>query len=424
MAQAHPFPGDGFDACVLGLSDAELAWQIHWQEEAENAALRAENRAAHRLVGVDVGGEGESGGMLRLGVRLGVRLGIEGDREMALRFATGGEEEEDGVAGEEEGGGSDNRGHNDDQVVDENDPMAGSTETVGAHSEARRGRGDVCAACLSRDHDDLFRGPCGHAHCADCLSHLFRSAMTDEALFPPCCCTQVIPLQAAQQVLDPQLARDFEIKAVELRTADRTYCHHPDCATFLAPETIQEGMAVCPTCESTTCALCKQAGHPRTDCPRDEALQQLLETAQGEGWRRCENCRRVIELDYVCNHMTHEFCYLCGRTWKLCPCPQWTEARLLKLAQQLAARLPVLPALQAAQAHLQPEQRREANVERMAAQLEANANCTHPLNWRGVSAMPARRARCELCGRVKNKVYACGRCGVQACYSCRRHRLG
>jgi hypothetical protein len=30
----------------------------------------------------------------------------------------------------------------------------------------------------------------------------------------------------------------------------------------------------------------------------------VLEAARENGWQRCNNCRRLVELDMGCNHMT------------------------------------------------------------------------------------------------------------------------
>jgi hypothetical protein len=50
----------------------------------------------------------------------------------------------------------------------------------------------------------------------------------------------------------------------------------------------------------------------------------------------------VVELAQGCYHMTcrcrAEFCYLCSKPWKNCPCPQWDERRLLVEARALTAR--------------------------------------------------------------------------------------
>ncbi|KAK5125538.1 hypothetical protein LTR85_000649 [Meristemomyces frigidus] len=161
----------------------------------------------------------------------------------------------------------------------------------------------ACVSCLeSVPADELAGAPCGHDYCSGCVTQLFTNAMADEAAFPPRCCRQHLDLDAMRPYLDAATARAFQQKAVELSTQDRTYCHQQQCSTFIPPATIHGDVADCPSCQSRTCTMCKAASHTG-DCPQDTGLQQVMETAQREGWRRCV-CRRMIELNQGCNHMT------------------------------------------------------------------------------------------------------------------------
>ncbi|KAH0334986.1 hypothetical protein KCU81_g9228, partial [Aureobasidium melanogenum] len=149
----------------------------------------------------------------------------------------------------------------------------------------------------------------------------------------------------AKLVLDPKLIRNFEHKSIELDTKDRTYCFDPRCSTFIPTEHITVDIAGCPGCGKRTCAICKAAAH-RGDCPRDENLQLLLQAAEAQGWQRCYQCRRLVELRSGCNHMIcpcgAHFCYVCGASWnpRACRCPQWDETRLQERAEQIFARDP------------------------------------------------------------------------------------
>lgn len=82
--------------------------------------------------------------------------------------------------------------------------------------------------------------------------------------------------------------------------------------------------------------------------------------AEENGWRRCNECRSMVELSYGCHHMTHvchcqscsrrvltlsrrcrcghEFCYLCGNRWRTCQCIIFDEDMLYQRAQQVAVR--------------------------------------------------------------------------------------
>ncbi|PVH71728.1 hypothetical protein DL98DRAFT_387736, partial [Cadophora sp. DSE1049] len=50
--------------------------------------------------------------------------------------------------------------------------------------------------------------------------------------------------------------------------------------------------------------------------------QQVLQAADENGWQRCYSCRRLVELDIGCNHITCH-CgaqYICAQRWKTCTC--------------------------------------------------------------------------------------------------------
>lgn len=150
---------------------------------------------------------------------------------------------------------------------------------------------------------NVARVPCQHEYCRPCLEQLFRLAMTDESLYPPRCCQQVIPIGQIRFFLTPDVAKEFEEKTNELDTQNRTYCHAPTCSTFIPIHNIANEVGTCPKCSRTTCVTCKTPSH-RGDCFRDEALQQLLVTATSKEWQRCYACERVVELETGCNYIT------------------------------------------------------------------------------------------------------------------------
>lgn len=199
-----------------------------------------------------------------------------------------------------------------DDVADQNDGKAVSRNGVEAESSASAaGRASDsstmnrrCEACRDEvKFFDIARTPCGHEFCRECLGELFEASMTDETLFPPRCCRQRIIMANVRMFLKPELVRSFEEKRVEFETPNRTYCHSPRCSMFIHPCNIEDDVATCPECHLTTCTTCKGPAH-EGDCPNDTLLQQVLDTARENGWQRCYNCWRVVELNYGCNHMT------------------------------------------------------------------------------------------------------------------------
>ncbi|KAM4065690.1 IBR domain, a half RING-finger domain-containing protein [Hirsutella rhossiliensis] len=230
----------------------------------------------------------------------------------------------------------------------------------------RTGTGQ-CTAC-AEDHaaSDLARCPCSHEYCHDCLTTLFEHATVNESLFPPRCCQQPIPVGDHLDILGSALVNKFRAKEAELSTPNRTYCHFPDCSAFVPPQSIKNGVAYCVRCHGQTCVTCKGQRHATdTECPQDEATKDVLRLGQENGWKRCYNCHRMVELDFGCNHMRcicqAEFCDACGQRWRTCSCPMWQENNLAARAEQVADR-------DANNRQLQGDRRVEV-VERAAANL-------------------------------------------------------
>lgn len=72
-----------------------------------------------------------------------------------------------------------------------------------------------CEACGDdKNSEDVCQAPCNHGYC---LQDLFKTAITDESLFPPRCCRQPIPLEAVQMFLTSEISQDFVNKRSSLR---------------------------------------------------------------------------------------------------------------------------------------------------------------------------------------------------------------
>ena len=196
-------------------------------------------------------------------------------------------------------------------AVDDDDKDLATSES--SRSAAGRAEGSnttrhECTACGEHHRAfETFRTSCGHHYCQACLSELFDLSITDETLFPPRCCRQPISLTAARLYLSPDLVGRFQQKAVEFQSSDRTYCSRPTCSAFITAAHIDGERGTCTACFQQTCTICKGNSHDG-DCPQDTATQQVLAAAAAEGWQRCYNCRRLVELDIGCNHMTYVFC--------------------------------------------------------------------------------------------------------------------
>lgn len=92
------------------------------------------------------------------------------------------------------------------------------------------------------------------------------------------------------------------------------------------------------------------------DCPADRDLEVVLEMGEKNGWRRCYNCRTLIELTEGCSHITcrckAEFCYICEAAYDpVIGCPNYCddEEELERRRVEEAARVATEAAEKAAE---------------------------------------------------------------------------
>lgn len=181
------------------------------------------------------------------------------------------------------------------------------SETETAKEDAATNSTEKIAACIAcqNPQDKLSAGiaTCGHTYCRSCLAGLFAATMADESLFPPRCCQKPISLDVAREWLNDELLVQFQAKAEEYSTTDRTYCSLRTCSQFIAPSQFAGTEASCPTCSTKTCIICKSAAHDEI-CPGDHAKKEILAMAKANGWQQCCNCQQIIELNTGCNHIS------------------------------------------------------------------------------------------------------------------------
>ncbi|KAJ4152947.1 hypothetical protein LMH87_009464 [Akanthomyces muscarius] len=186
-----------------------------------------------------------------------------------------------------------------------------------------------CVSCMEaiRPPSSAIHLPCSHRYCAGCMTRVLGAALDDdgESRFPARCCAQPLPVAedpASSALLPADLVARYRARQREHGARNRTYCR--SCGQFIPPESVHGNRATCIWCEAATCAWCKEAWHGEGECPADGAALETLRMAEERGWKRCPECRTLVELSTGCNHMTcrcgAEFCYSCGEEWGPCRC--------------------------------------------------------------------------------------------------------
>jgi len=162
-----------------------------------------------------------------------------------------------------------------------------------------------CVVCNDvKDQSEFVQAPCEHTFCRVCFRNYIQAATWDESLYPPTCCNQELPLSIGLQFLELGVVEQYRKNAEEFSTSDRTYCNQSTCSAFIPLQHIQLGVATCPECRSDTCSICKGRPHGDSQCPENLEDGEMKALLEKENWVRCPNCKRIIELEAGCNHVT------------------------------------------------------------------------------------------------------------------------
>lgn len=201
--------------------------------------------------------------------------------------------------------------------------------------------GQTCNLCFEgNDRMQYVRLECGHSSCTDCLNGMLNTALdgdhnTRNLLCPTLGCREPLTENDIRSINHRRVVEFSDLKTREAVDADQTFKHCPNrqCNhTYQAPADVCPQRYRCPDCRYTYCPICLRTHNGNMTCA--QAREQLVnqDEQQYNNWVRqhakpCPQCRRPIEKNDGCNHMTcrdnrgggcgHEFCWVCLRDYRL-----------------------------------------------------------------------------------------------------------
>ncbi|CAJ1962862.1 unnamed protein product [Sphenostylis stenocarpa] len=199
---------------------------------------------------------------------------------------------------------------------------------------------------------------CSHTFCSHCL-RAYADGKVQSCQVPIRCpqpgCKYCMSATECRSFLPFTSFESLEKALFEANIdhSDRIYCPFPNCSVLLDSHECSSARASssshsdnscieCPVCKRFICMDCKVPWHSSMSCvefqnlpeeERDASDITLHRLAQNKRWKRCQQCRRMIELTQGCYHMRcwcgHEFCYSCGAEYRegqqTCQCAYWDE---------------------------------------------------------------------------------------------------
>lgn len=166
-----------------------------------------------------------------------------------------------------------------------------------------KAEGEPCMVCGDGS-GKKRRIVCRCLYCVVCLRRCIRTGLRNEENFPPKC-HQRLTEDDIRSAGRPGLFRLYRQVALEWDTpaADRLYCAKPECAAFI-PDRLEGNEARCEACGTGTCASCRKRWHPGLPCEEEKEDEELMDMMDEHGYSACNNCRRIVEIQSGCNHIT------------------------------------------------------------------------------------------------------------------------
>ncbi|KAJ3476004.1 hypothetical protein NLG97_g9271 [Lecanicillium saksenae] len=251
-----------------------------------------------------------------------------------------------------------------------------------------------CVSCLDDfAKKDVVKVVC-HSYCNDCFVRLITAACANEQQWPPKCCLNQIPFRTVLEHIPNDLKKTFEERRSEWEVpiAERVYCHLPECSALIPAKNINLAKRVA-RCQQnhSTCTICRRPAHGKNECPEDQEMNMTNILAEEEGWKRCSQCRALVEHREACQHMTcrcgYQFCYVCCRRWNTCSC---TMAQLSQLKAAAAVRR---------NERRQREEHESEELRQILAQIEELERREAEIQEQHRIAMQKERARGEILRR-------------------------
>lgn len=228
---------------------------------------------------------------------------------------------------------------------------------VSLSNEANKDSIENCSICCEdKSTQMMITMRCTHNVCSHCMKEYVEEKL-ESAQVPIRCphlgCKYHITATECKSFLPVTSYEKLEIAFTEanILNSEKIHCPYPDCSVLFDPleclstrasssSQSENSCVECPDCRRFICVECVVPWHTSMSCgeyqdlpllEREAGDATLHRLAQNKRWKRCQQCRRMIELAHGCYHMAcwcgHEFCYSCGAPYEnsqqTCQCLFW-----------------------------------------------------------------------------------------------------
>jgi hypothetical protein len=160
-----------------------------------------------------------------------------------------------------------------------------------------------------------------HVYCRGCVldyvNALVVEGKVDKIACPGVTCELVFHEIDVETLVDSvtfEKYQRFKLRNDLMKDPNLRWCSEPNCTGYMKGSASSPQMA-CPVCNSAHCFLCGSKWHPDQSCDQIQDKEYKAWANQHEV-QLCPQCKRPVEKNAGCNHMTcvcchYEFCWLC-----------------------------------------------------------------------------------------------------------------
>lgn len=200
---------------------------------------------------------------------------------------------------------------------------------VSFHAEGEELTESCSICCEEKLSSMMLTIKCSHKFCSHCMKTYVEGKVQSTQVpirCPQLRCKYCISASECRSFLTVTSYESLERALAEANVlnSNKIYCPYPSCSVLLDPHKCLSTRASsssqsdnscveCPVCQRFICVDCGVPWHSSMTCEeyqnlpleeRDASDLTLHRLAQNKRWRRCQQCRRMIELAHGCYHMT------------------------------------------------------------------------------------------------------------------------
>lgn len=199
-----------------------------------------------------------------------------------------------------------------------------------------------CLVCYMEESDcpgGFFSLTCKHYFCIDCWIQYLKTNVFDQGqvLFTKCQqkdCNLLVSESIFEKFLKDEESLNNLKTGIQKNFTDYNndvkWCPSPGCDAAVRCESKSNKEIDC-VCGYTFCFKCTKEGHRPCQCEMIKTWDKKNSSeSENIKWitantKQCPNCKKFIEKNQGCNHMTcnkkaggcgHEFCWICAKDWK------------------------------------------------------------------------------------------------------------